>query len=864
MAPEDPRQAFAVALAGLRGRLPDLSDEALARRASEQPLPSGRRVSVDARRLGEWLGGRSVPRSFDPVAAVIRTIETVTNGSSGMPIGRWQQLWRAANQARQARQPAPEPDPAQVVVGRPPTDAAALCHRADLASALDAALADAAVRRVLVTGPGGVGKSQLACAAFHRARRGGGVFVWVPASTRTSVLAAYARAWRAVASDGGYGAESTTAPAGWDDEAQADRFVAWLRDTSRAWLVVLDDVDDPADLAGLWPIGGYGRTLVTSRRRDAAVIGPEVRVVPVGMFTARESVRYLRARLSVSDDTGLPELAEALHHFPLALSQAAAYLIDTGTGIDAYRRLLADRRETLTDLFPASSPADGYPGTVATAWRLALDRAGALAPPGTAAALLRLLAVLAPDGIPEAVVGTRAAARYVTGDADRAGTRDTLLALRALHRLSLVHHDPDRGPGSVEVHALVQRAARETDDALATTVAAAADALAQAWSAGPGGYETAAALYRSIGTLRATAGEHLWAGGMHPVLRRVGEFLIHLGRATAARQACGELVAQARTRLGDGHRDVLVLRAQAAQAALEHGAADVAQEELAVLLPEVVDRFGPTDPDALMVRFAEARARSEVGAITGALADLTALVPEATAVLGAYHPLVVDARARLALCHGLAGDAVAARDSCLRLVADLTEGLGATHPSTVIALGAAARWVGETGDLAGAVDLLRRSTDGLTTVVGRLHYETLVTRHNLAYWLALADRREEALAEFAATVRDQTRALDPDHADLLTARVNLAYWRGRWGDPAGRADLAALRPSVERVLGPRHPRALRTQLQLAELTHLAGEPATARDSVERLLVPLTQTVGADHPWTLQAAELLRQWAPTRP
>ena len=88
--PADPRAEFAAALTELRGHLPDLSEEALARRASRLPGPSGRRVGVDARRLGEWLGGRSVPRNFDAVAAIVRAVETAL--PPGTMVNKWRSL----------------------------------------------------------------------------------------------------------------------------------------------------------------------------------------------------------------------------------------------------------------------------------------------------------------------------------------------------------------------------------------------------------------------------------------------------------------------------------------------------------------------------------------------------------------------------------------------------------------------------------------------------------------------------------------------------------------------------------------------------------------------------------------------------
>ncbi|MFE7961108.1 hypothetical protein [Streptomyces sp. NPDC057413] len=79
----DPRLVFAAELTRLRRRLPDVSDETLARRASAVVLPSGRRFAVNARRLGEWTSGQSVPRQFEAVMALVRAIEEATGGCHG-------------------------------------------------------------------------------------------------------------------------------------------------------------------------------------------------------------------------------------------------------------------------------------------------------------------------------------------------------------------------------------------------------------------------------------------------------------------------------------------------------------------------------------------------------------------------------------------------------------------------------------------------------------------------------------------------------------------------------------------------------------------------------------------------------------
>jgi hypothetical protein len=857
--PVDARAALTAALARLRSRVPDVSDETLARRAGAVPLPSGRRVTVNPRRLGEWLSGRSVPRAFDQLLAVVQAIN---GGPAGLSAQQWRLLWQAAQTQRaESRTVRPAGGAPALVVGRPPSDAAALCGREPIAAAIDAALRDDAIRQVVLTGPGGAGKSQLAAAAFHRARSRGGVFAWVPASSRQSVLTAYARTWRVIASGAQEGRPLDAY--GHDEQAQADLLVAWMRSAGQPWLVILDDVDDPMELDGLWPIGEQGRSIVTTRRRDAALIRPSARVITVGMFEPQESQAYLRSRLPADQAVGagaaaadgeLAALAAALGHFPLALSQAAAYLIDTAMSVAAYRRLVDDRRERIDDLFPSSSPADGHDRTVASTWQVSAARAGALARPGTAQRLLELMAMLAPEGVPEAVLTTPAACAQIGGT-----QRDALHALRALHRLSLVTHDAS----TVAMHALVQRAVLDhvPEEALPGMAVAAADALDQVWARAPGGPGWQAALYDSVEALCRAAGDHLWDGGMHPVLRRVGKHLVDLGRADAARDVAERLLRQARTRLGDGHRDVLFLDSQVACAQGELGDWAAAYADLTRLRRDAERLLGPQDPDTLEARLRQGRARFEAGAAGAAREDLLALVADATTTLGRRHPLTRAAAAEVVLCTGLTGDPAAARDLSTVLVAELTEQLGARHPETLAVAAGLGRWIGEAGDPELAVRTHIDVVAGLDAVAGRLHHDTLAARHNLAYWRALAGRLPLAVAEFGVAAEDAEQALGPRHPTTLTFRANLAYWRGLAGDATrGAAELAELQPVLHEVLGAAHPRTLRVRQQRAELLHRGGDPVAATAELATTLARMRAVHGDDHARTRDVAELLAAWA----
>ena len=151
------------------------------------------------------------------------------------------------------------------------------------------------------------------------------------------------------------------------------------------------------------------------------------------------------------------ELAGLLGGLPLALEQAAAYVQATGATLARYLLLFRDRQADLLARGEVAGHLD-----VAATLGLALSRLAGEAP--AAAGLVRLLAFLAPEPVPLAVLlaGDAAAGRLspavaaavggLLGDAVAAGD-----AIAALRRYSLV---TPAGDGLVLVHRLVQAITR--------------------------------------------------------------------------------------------------------------------------------------------------------------------------------------------------------------------------------------------------------------------------------------------------------------------------------------------------------------------------------------------------------------------
>jgi hypothetical protein len=173
-----------------------------------------------------------------------------------------------------------------------------------------------------IAGPGdrpeSRGKTQLAAAAAHALWQAGSVdlLVWAAAGSRAAILAGFAQA----------AADALGATPGRDCERAAARFTRWLGQTTHPWLVVLDNVADPADLNDLWPAGPAGRVLITTPLPAGSLARAGAVENRVGPFTPRQALVYLSRRLGAGPrkSAGVPELAEDLCYEPLALALASA------------------------------------------------------------------------------------------------------------------------------------------------------------------------------------------------------------------------------------------------------------------------------------------------------------------------------------------------------------------------------------------------------------------------------------------------------------------------------------------------------------------------------------------------------------
>jgi hypothetical protein len=659
------------------------------------------------------------------------------------------------------------------------------------------------------------GKTQLAAYAAESLWRSGGVdlLVWVVAASRASILSGLVEAAAATGSDHVGDAESVAA-----------RFIDWLSQTGRSWLLVLDDLRNAEDLDGLWPEGPAGQVLITTA--DSATVAGvrEAIVLPVQEFSTREALSYLMGRLTADPDQrlGALDLVGDLDREPTALAQASAVIASSRQTCRDYRGYFAQRQAQL------GGTAEGVPSATAVTWTLSVEHAERLSPGGGAQYLLALAALLDGHGIPGAVFTTSAVCEYL-GDGGSGPAVDPNVAwgaLLSLERAGLLSIDSATTPPTVRMTPTVQAAIRAaTTKAVAERAArAAADALLEVWPADEPHPWIAADLRSCAVGLQQAAGDMLWAGGRcHPLLVRAGQSMDGARLTGPAVTYWRELATASDRVAGPGSTDTLMAGSQLAGALLAAGQAPEAVAWAQWVLAGHARVLGPDDPSTIAARIALGRAFVAAGQSDAAIPVLEGAAADCERVLGTDHLDTVGARDELAAACRAAGRSNDAVKLYRRTLADHERLQGPRHPDSMTTRQLLADTYLAEGRVKDAISQLKRVLDDREHVLGPDHMDTIVARGSLASAYHSAGKMASALQLYQQACEGYARVLGADDPETLERCANLAqayYKAGRLTDAT-----RLLRDTLERcdrVLPPQDPL---TQNVKDSLSNIVGAPS---------------------------------------
>ncbi|MGW3962536.1 NB-ARC domain-containing protein [Amycolatopsis sp. NPDC005003] len=654
----------------------------------------------------------------------------------------------------------------------------------------------AAARTIVLSGLGGVGKTQLAVEYAENLWAAGDLdlLVWIPAQSRSAIMTMYARTIQDL-----LGEERT------DVRLDAERFIEWLATTGKRWLIVFDDLVTPADLQDLWPpVTSSGRVVATTRRQDAALRGHGRALVKVEEFTSAESVAYLSSnfgdRSALLD--GAEELAEALGNLPLALSQAAAYMVDRRLSCRGYLERLRERTTSLTSLLPEPEALpDGYTTAAAATWSLSVELANSLTPAGLAEPVLVFASLLDPSGIPVDIFRDECVTRFLNGETGRTiGPDDAVDALGCLQRLSLVSFasaaptSPDRQV--VRIHALVQRATRETlsKGRLRFATMAASATLLQAWDDCTHD-QFRQQLFRSNTRALQLNGDS-WIWNASALLARVGESLCAsslLGEAVDYLESLHRTYVE---RLGHLDDNTLYVHLQLARCRGYSRDIDGAITEFRSLVDHCHQAFAPDDTRTLAARNSLARWEAMAGPSAESVKKLTEILSDGVRIMGAESPDTADIHQGLALVRHLSGDAPGA---LLEAEESLTRHLqifGPADERTLLARTRRAEYLGKTGKTLLALSEMQELLTEYVQVFGNDHLDTLRLRVDIGQLMGESGQLDNAVDSIQAVVDKSTELFGAHSQHTLHFLGSLARWQSASGDVEG-----VIRASEELVKG---------------------------------------------------------------
>jgi len=271
---------------------------------------------------------------------------------------------------------------------------------ARLESALRAGQNAALSQPQAISGLGGIGKTQIAIEYAYRHRQDYEAVFWVVARSQDTFIVGFSEIARLL-----------DLPQQNEKEQSiiVQAVQRWLREHDR-WLLILDNADDLSLARDFLPSAAPGGHILLTTRAQA--MGRLAQKIEVEEMDEEQGALFLLRRADIlAPDAPLEQasgqqqvearaLVRELGGLPLALDQAGAYIEETGCGLADYRQLYQKHRRELHRR--RGGKVDDHPEPVATTW--ALSFAKVEEKNRAAADLLRLLAFLAPDAIPEEIL----------------------------------------------------------------------------------------------------------------------------------------------------------------------------------------------------------------------------------------------------------------------------------------------------------------------------------------------------------------------------------------------------------------------------------------------------------------------------
>jgi tetratricopeptide (TPR) repeat protein len=633
---------------------------------------------------------------------------------------------------------------------------------------------------VSIEGFGGVGKSRLALEYVHRYGHyyPGGLF-WVDADTalerRNEQLYGILRALRPATPELVELLKNNV-----NVSARVADALSEIPTDSQV-LYVVDNAPEPepgalpTEITAWCPAPGHVALLITSRLRISLAEG----VDPLALMELEPAAavalltqKLQRTRLHAD---GWTAIAEWVGRLPLALVLLNAALRTESISARRLRDLVARGAETTGPLDQQMDAIRGQVpkgslGGVTGAFGLSYS----LLPPD-AQHLARLIANLAPDPVPEALLdglgnnlaSPQARAHLVARSFVTSIPQTSVPLFGRMHRVLAGFLRAQATNPQAELYELLGPLLGIFDWVSLSDP--------KAWPLMNASIPHALALAQRIGQL--PPGDGLAdASGLRGL---IAVTLYAQGDLAAARTLQEQVLADSRRILGPDHQNTLAAAGNLALTLLADGelvAARILEEQVYADSRRVL---GPEHADTLRAGRNLATMLSSLGDLATANTIQKQVLVDARRILGPDDLDTIAAAGALAVTLYLQGDLAAARTLQEQFLADRRRILGPDHPGTLEAAGNLAATLFTQGDLAAARTLQEQVLADRRRILGPDHPETVRAKGHLAATLFTQGDLAAARTLQEQVLADSRRILGPDHPNTLEAERNMAIMNGQ-------------------------------------------------------------------------------------
>ncbi|KAK4062652.1 uncharacterized protein Triagg1_9770 [Trichoderma aggressivum f. europaeum] len=683
-------------------------------------------------------------------------------------------------------------------------------------------------------GLGGSGKTQIALDyAYRRYHDDNCSVFWVHADSKATFIHDY---------------KTIANKLGIKHTADGNDLLRSVRDGIEAcpsWILILDNVDN-LELFGVGlstdeatnslyeyvPNGPTGAVLWTSR--DARIAGTLVgaqRGVEVTSMKINEAIKLLQAMIHKKDGydelEDIKTLLRELQWFPLAISQAGAYMRRMQTTASGYLSLLREskrRWDTLKTTEFDRHRRPEMPNSVLDTWTVSMERIQS--ENRTAYQVLHIISYLDNQNLPHELLIqiSKCSNEDPTKEPEELEVTSAIMRLQEFSFLKTRHIEV--GGPSYEMHKLVQEAARYRLTMRGLQGVAGQGTLMQT-EASDEVYYTGIAL-QALSELFPTSKPEAWGQcerylahavemgnwaeiskrevDMSELLSRASGYLYDRGRWREKEVVDQRALDLRRKVLGERHPHTLESMASLAAAYHYQGQHEKAKARYKEAMELRRQTLGEKHPDTLRAMTLLGQVYQSHGQYKEAEALYEEALPLQREVLGEKHTHTLESLASISAVYHYQGHYAKAKPLKMETLAIQREVLGEKHPLVLWNIGSLAATCQGLGQYKEAKALYQETLDLRRETLGENHPDTLrsITQLGAVYH----DLRKYKVAESLATeaLKLEQKMLGEEHPYTLQSKHNLAVaLRSR-----GHSDraLSLMQECVQGrcdVLGPDHP-----------------------------------------------------------